>query len=99
MCLSKHILQECQTHSLDTQARLCIVFVSAAYAKKPFPRLERQAAQARALESDQPYIIPVRLDDENIPGLLPSVAYVSGRTPEGLAQLIASKLLLTEPAG
>lgn len=83
----------------QNKARLCIVFVSAAYAKKPFPRLERQAAQARALESDQPYIIPVRLDDSEIPGLLSSVAYVSGKTPEGLAQLIASKLLLTETAG
>ena len=83
----------------QNKARLCIVFVSAAYAKKPFPRLERQAAQARAMESDQPYIVPVRLDDSEIPGLLSSIAYVSGKTPEGLAQLIASKLLLTEPAG
>ncbi len=83
----------------QNKARLCIVFVSAAYARKPFPRLERQAAQARAMEGDQPYIIPVRLDDSEIPGLLSSVAYVSGKTPEGLAQLIASKLLLTESPG
>jgi hypothetical protein len=83
----------------QNKARLCIVFISAAYTKKPFPRLERQAAQARAMESDEPYIIPVRLDDSEIPGLLRSVAYVSGKTPESLAQLIASKLLLTEPAG
>ncbi len=83
----------------QNKARLCIVFVSAAYAKKPFTRIERQAAQARAMESDEPYIIPVRLDDSEIPGLLSSIAYVSGKTPEALAQLIASKLLLTEPAG
>jgi hypothetical protein len=80
-------------------ARLCVVFVSQAYARKPFPRMERQAAQARAMQSGEPYIIPVRLDDAEIPGLLPTIAYVSGKTPEALSQLIASKLLLAEPPG
>ena len=81
------------------KARLCVVFVSAAYAKKPFPRLERQAAQSKAIESDEPYILPVRLDDTPIPGLLSTIAFTSGKTPEALALLIASKLLLTERDG
>lgn len=81
------------------KARLCVVFVSHAYASKPYPRLERQSAQARAIESEEPYIIPVRLDDAEILGLLPTVAYISRKTPESLSQLIASKLMLTETPG
>jgi hypothetical protein len=82
------------------RARLCMVFVSSAYARKPYPRLERQAAQARAFEQlDQPYIVPIRLDSTEIPGLLPTVAFVSGKTPEALSQLIAAKLLLAEAPG
>lgn len=83
----------------QSRARLCLVFVSRAYALKPFPRLERQAAQATAVLAEKPYIIPVRLDDTEIPGLLPTIAYVSGKTPEGLAQLVASKLILNEAPG
>lgn len=81
------------------KARLCVVFVSHAYASKPYPRLERQSAQARAFESEEPYIIPVRLDDAEIPGLLPTVAHLSKKTPENLSHLIASKLMLTEAPG
>jgi hypothetical protein len=87
------------SHIYQRTARLCVVFISAAYARKPFTRLERQAAQARALEAEEPYIIPVRLDDTEIPGLLSTVAYVSGKTPEVLSVLIASKLMLREPQG
>ena len=83
----------------QTRARLCVIFVSSAYAQKPFPRLERQAAQATAMLAEEPYIIPVRLDDTDVPGLLPTVAYVAGKTPEGLAQLVASKLILREKPG
>ena len=81
------------------KAKFCVVFISSAYAKKPFPRLERQAAQSRALKSDEPYIIPVRLDDTEIPGLLSTVAFVKGKTANALAQLVISKLCLTEPKG
>jgi hypothetical protein len=81
------------------RAKLCVLFASAAYAKKLYTRLERQSAQAKALFGDKPYIIPVRLDDAEIPGLAPTVAYASKKTPEALALLLASKLLLSEPEG
>lgn len=81
------------------RARLCILFVSKAYASKPFPRLERQSAQATALLRDEPYIIPVRLDNADVPGLLSTIAYVSGKTPQALAQLITAKLIMSEPKG
>src|SRR5713226_9264451 len=68
----------------SSKARLCILFISAAYARKPYPKMERQAAQSTALFSEEPYIIPVRLDESEIPGLLPTVAYLSGKTPEAV---------------
>ena len=81
------------------KATLCVLFISEAYARKPFPRMERQAAQATALVSDDPYIIPVRLDNSNVPGLLPTVAYLSGKSPEAIANVVAAKILLREPRG
>jgi TIR domain len=83
----------------QNRARLCVLFLSKAYVSKPFPRLERRSAQARALLEEEPYIIPVRLDDAEVPGFLSMLGYVSGKTPEGLALLIAAKLRLREPEG
>jgi len=83
----------------QNRAKLCVLFVSEAYASKPYTTLERQSAQARAFLSKEPYIIPVRLDDTYIPGLLDTVAYASGKTPATLALLVASKLYLNEPTG
>lgn len=59
------------------EARYCIVLVSRAYAKNVWPNHERQSAQARALqEKDTEYILPVRFDRTELPGLLPTVAYL-----------------------
>ncbi|HEV7509469.1 MAG TPA: TIR domain-containing protein [Thermoanaerobaculia bacterium] len=82
-----------------SNARLCVVFISEAYARKPFPRLERQSAQVTAIETDAPYIIPVRLDGTPLPGLLANLAYTRNKTPEALAELVASKLLRGEAVG
>lgn len=81
------------------KARICVLFLSAAYAAKPYTRLERQSAQATAFQSEEPYIIPVRLDDTEVKGILNTVAYISKMPPEGVAQIIAEKLRLNEPAG
>lgn len=97
--LAGNNLVELITNIYYKEAHLCIIFISDAYLKSPYTQLELQAAQARALESDEPYIIPVRLDETKVPSLLPTVVYVSGKTPEGLAELISSKLLLNEPPG
>jgi hypothetical protein len=39
------------------------------YISKPWARHERQSAQARALVADSAYVLPVRLDDAELPGL------------------------------
>jgi hypothetical protein len=77
------------------RAQFTVIFISAAYAGKLWTNHERRAAQARAFQEAQEYILPVRLDDSEIPGVLPTVGYVAaaGRTPGELASLIAQKLI------
>ena len=55
-------------------ARYCVMFLSKHYAQKLWARHELQSAQARAFEENQEYILPIRLDDTEIPGILPTVA-------------------------
>jgi hypothetical protein len=76
-------------------ARYCVLFASAAYEKKVWTTHERRAAQVRALnEKDRAYILPARFDDTEIPGLNPTVKYVScdEKTPLELADMIIQKL-------
>lgn len=75
-------------------ARYCVLFASDAYAKKVWTSHERRSAQARALQSSGEYVLPVRFDDTEIPGLRPTVAYVEApsTTPAQLAKLISEKL-------
>ena len=74
-------------------ARFCVMFVSAHYRNKVWPSHECASALARALR-DKEYLLPVRFDDTEIPGLLPTIAYVDARvkTPDQLADMIAEKL-------
>ncbi len=58
------------------RARYCIVFASSAYARKAWPTHELRAAQARALREASEYILPVRLDDTELPGVHDTVMYL-----------------------
>ena len=51
------------------KARYCLMLASAAYAAKVWPTHERKNAQARALSQRTEYILPVRFDETEIPGL------------------------------
>lgn len=76
------------------RAKYCVVFASAAYARKLWTRHELKAAQARAFQENREYILPVRFDDTEIPGLLSTVMYIDlrTRTPQGVAEMIVRKL-------
>jgi|SRR5579872_564160 len=78
------------------QAAVVVVFVSAEYASREWTRLERRAAFSRAMRENREYVLPVRFDDTELPGLLPDVAVIDlrarPRSPEDLAGLIARKL-------
>ncbi len=76
------------------QARYCVMFLSEHYARKLWANHERQSAQARAFEENQGYILPVRIDDTEIPGILPTVGYLDLRSMkiEEIYQALVYKL-------
>lgn len=76
------------------RARFTVMFISHWYEEKRWTNFEREQAQARALMESKEYILPVRFDDTEIPGLPPTIAYVSAneRSPEEIAGLILQKL-------
>src|SRR6266508_3315074 len=76
------------------RAHYCIILVSAAYAKKVWTSHERRSAQARALQESQEYILPVRIDLTELPGLLPTVGYLDFNRygAEGICQAFLRKI-------
>ena len=62
------------------KARYCVMFVSEHYAQKLWTNHERQSAQARAFQESDTYILPILLDDTEIPGLLPTVGHLDLRS-------------------
>ena len=76
------------------KARYCLMLVSAEYAAKVWTTHERQSAQARALTQNTEYILPLRFDDTDIPGLLLTIGYVrfADYGVRGIANLLLQKL-------
>jgi len=60
----------------SNRARYCVVLISSNYAKKNWTTHERKNAQARAFRENQEYILPIRLDDTEIPGIPETVGYI-----------------------
>ncbi len=77
-----------------TASRYCVVFISQHYADKVWTTHERRSAQARAINENVEYVLPVRFDDTEIEGVLPTVGYINLKTvaPERLADMIQEKL-------
>ncbi|MDX8032960.1 TIR domain-containing protein [Lentzea sp. BCCO 10_0856] len=83
-------------------ARHCVLFSSVEYRDKLWTNHERKSAQARAFqEHAADYVLPVRLDDAEIPGHFATVGYMDAtlgesgerkRSSEEIANLIAKKL-------
>lgn len=75
--------------------RFCVMFLSRNYARKVWTNHERQNAQARALQESQEYILPVRIDDAEIPGILETIGYLDLRsiTIDGVYDALVKKLL------
>jgi len=60
------------------KARYCVIFISQAYAEKMWTNHERKAAQERAFkERGSEYILPIRIDNAEIPGMMDTIAYLS----------------------
>jgi hypothetical protein len=59
------------------RARYCVMFVSKEYQTRKWTIHEARSAQARALEEKgNEYILPIRIDDTELEGLLPTIGYV-----------------------
>jgi hypothetical protein len=78
------------------QARFAIILISKYYvaSHKRWTRHELKAAQVRQLENVSEYILPVRLDDSELPGLANTIAYLDLRelSLEVIASAVKAKL-------
>lgn len=76
------------------RSRYVVMFVSAEYAEKEWPRLEKRSALARAMTERGEYVLPVRFDSTELDGLLPTVQYLDARREgiDGLARAIVAKV-------
>lgn len=76
------------------KARYCVVFISKEYKERKWTSLEMRSAQARAFEEKgNDYILPIRVDDTDLDGLPPTVAYISAdRGMDKIAALLVKKL-------
>lgn len=79
----------------STQARYSIIFASKEYAAKIWTTHELRSAQARALqEKGAEYILPVRFDATELPGIPSTLAYLDfhAEGSKGIADLVLEKL-------
>lgn len=76
------------------RSQFVVIFASQHYAAKAWPNHERQFALSRHLSGDTGRILPVRIDDTEIPGIPSTIGYLDARvvTADKLAELIRQKL-------
>lgn len=75
------------------KAKYCVMFISREYAEKAWPNFERQIIQARSMV-ESGYMLPVRFDDTDIKGLVPTIKYIniSSVSPEELGKMLTQKI-------
>ncbi len=60
------------------RSRYCVIFVSTEYAQRMWTNHERQSALARQVEQrGKEYILPVKVDDTELPGMPPTVGHLA----------------------
>ena len=72
----------------------CVIFISKHYADKMWTKHERRSALDRALKEHQEYLLPVRVDGTEVPGIRSTVAHLStsDKSPTELGIAILKKL-------
>jgi acyl carrier protein len=78
----------------QNEARYVVMFISHHYAAKLWTGHERKSAQARALREPKEYILPIRLDNVDVEGVLQTICYLSWQreNAESIADIIRDKL-------
>jgi hypothetical protein len=77
------------------QSRYCVIFVSHAYLSREWTNFERQNAVARSIqERGNEYILPVKIDAVDLPGVPNTIGYLSiNRYPiDRVAKILIAKL-------
>lgn len=60
------------------QSLYCVIFASAEYCARMWTNHERRSAQARMLEArGKEYILPIKVDDSELPGMPPTMGYLA----------------------
>ncbi|MCD6255767.1 MAG: TIR domain-containing protein [Deltaproteobacteria bacterium] len=79
-------------------SQYCVVLISANYRKKSWTMHELKAMQSTALISQEEYILPVRLDNTELPGFPPQIGYLDLRheSIESVIEIISRKVKGTE---
>ena len=62
----KHLPDELQ-RIYEHRASKVVMFISAEYVEKAWPRHERRAMLSRAIQESGEYVLPVRFDDTEVP--------------------------------
>jgi len=77
-----------------TKCEYCIVFISTHYAKKLWTIHELKSAQTKAFNENKEYILPVKFDDTELPGVNSTVGYIDCNkvSASELAKLAARKV-------
>lgn len=77
------------------KASFCIILISNAYSKKLWTKHELKSAQARAFKENREYILPIRLDNTELEGILPTTGFLdfTDTSYEEIVTLVEEKLL------
>jgi len=78
----------------QNKARYTVIFISKHYADKVWTNHERKSAQAKAFMSNIEYLLPVRFDKTEIPGILSTTGYINALeySPKELSEFIKKKI-------
>ena len=78
----------------QVEAKYCLMLLSQSYAQKQWTNHERRAAQARAFVEHQEYILPLRLDDAEVDGVLGTTGFLDARrlSTESIVDAVVSKV-------
>lgn len=84
-----------------TQSKFVVVYISESYVSKVWTRFEIKSVLAAAISSPEPFLLPARFDDTDLPGVQPTISYVDLRkeTPETFALKILEKIKEDTPRG
>lgn len=58
------------------KSRFCVIFMSEDYKQKKWTNHERRSALERTLQEKSEYILPIKVDSEDIPGILLTTGYL-----------------------